>query len=217
MGIIRRISNKLKFVSAYFFLRHIYNIRYSKYVFKCDGTLINCKLNIRGNGHKIIIAKNCLLKNVRIDITGNNHTLLIDENCRFIESGRIRMSEENGLISIGKNLETSNVFLTTGENNTSIQIGDDCLFSANIVIRSSDGHSIIDSESRRINMGGNVIIEDRVWLGYGVTILKGAHIGSDSVVGTQSLVSKRFPSHSLLAGIPAKIIKTDISWNFKII
>ena len=72
------------------------------------------------------------------------------------------------------------------------------------------------NRTHRLNPGGEVIIDDRVWLGYGVNILKGTHIGCDSVVGTQSLVSKlTSPPHSLLAGIPAKVIKTDISWDFK--
>ena len=53
------------------------------------------------------------------------------------------------------------------------------------------------------------IIEDRVIVGMGSTIMNGAKIGQDSIVGANSLVTERkeFPPGSLIMGSPAKVIR----------
>ena len=57
---------------------------------------------------------------------------------------------------------------------------------------------------------GGVLIEDDVYIGSNVTILDGVRIGSHSVIGAGSVVTKSIPSNSVVVGNPAKIIhKTD--------
>ena len=52
-----------------------------------------------------------------------------------------------------------------------------------------------------------VVIEDGVWCGANVTILKGVTIGRGSVVAAGAVVTKSFPPYSIIGGIPAKLIK----------
>ena len=52
-----------------------------------------------------------------------------------------------------------------------------------------------------------VVIEDDVWCGANVTILKGVTIGHGSVVAADAVVTKSFPPYSIIGGIPAKLIK----------
>lgn len=73
-----------------------------------------------------------------------------------------------------------------------VLIGEDCMFSSNISIWTSDGHAIFDKEGKLINVGGDVIIGDHVWVGHGVKFLKKTFINNDSVVGSSSLVTKQF-------------------------
>ena len=47
----------------------------------------------------------------------------------------------------------------------------------------------------------------------GVTILKGVTIGEGAIVAAGSLVNKDVPPHCLVAGIPAQVVKSDVSWN----
>lgn len=54
---------------------------------------------------------------------------------------------------------------------------------------------------------GNVIIEDNVWIGANATVLSGVTIGEGSVIAASSLVNKDVPPYSVVAGIPAKIIR----------
>ena len=54
----------------------------------------------------------------------------------------------------------------------------------------------------------DVTIEDNVWLGYGVIVMKGVTIGENSIIGMNSIVTRDIPANSIAAGSPAKVIKT---------
>ncbi|HHQ4902893.1 TPA: acyltransferase, partial [Aeromonas veronii] len=53
---------------------------------------------------------------------------------------------------------------------------------------------------------GTITIDDHVWIGLGVTILKGVYIGEGAVIAAQSVVTKNVDAYSIVAGNPAKII-----------
>jgi acetyltransferase-like isoleucine patch superfamily enzyme len=57
------------------------------------------------------------------------------------------------------------------------------------------------------HIGKPVIIEDDVWVGCNVTLLKGITIGKGAVVGAGTLVSKDIPAYAVVVGNPARIIK----------
>ena len=71
-------------------------------------------------------------------------------------------------------------------------------------------HNFEDSEKRIDEQGVSttpVVIEDDVWIGANVVILPGVRVGTHSVVAAGAVVTKEVPPHSIVAGIPAKIIK----------
>ena len=96
-----------------------------------------------------------------------------------------------------------------------IHIGKDCLFAWDVKLRANDGHSIIDIESNTaINIPKEIIIGDHCWIGEGVKILKNTQISSNSVVGGFSVVTKKFlQKNVVVAGTPAKIVKSNITWD----
>jgi acetyltransferase-like isoleucine patch superfamily enzyme len=53
-----------------------------------------------------------------------------------------------------------------------------------------------------------VVIGDDVWIGANAVILPGVTIGNHCVIAAGAVVTKDVPPHSLVAGVPAKIIKT---------
>ena len=92
----------------------------------------------------------------------------------------------------------------------SVEIGVDTIIAWDVYITDSDWHIIGNNPHQK-----NVVIGDHVWIAVGVKVLKGAIIGAHSIVGCSSVVmSGDYPSQVLIAGVPARIMKTNIpSWN----
>ncbi|RSL61943.1 hypothetical protein CEP54_005973 [Fusarium duplospermum] len=72
----------------------------------------------------------------------------------------------------------------------------------------SVGHSQgVDEYGKRLSNGSDVIIGDYVWIGAGVTILPGIEIGSHSVIGAGSVVTKDVPAFCVAHGNPARVTR----------
>lgn len=57
----------------------------------------------------------------------------------------------------------------------------------------------------------DVVIEGDTWIGMSVTILKGVTIGRGSVIAAGAVVTKSCPPYSILAGVPAKVVRRRFS------
>ena len=71
-------------------------------------------------------------------------------------------------------------------------------------------HNFSDTQKRIDEQGVStnpVTIEDDVWVGANAVILPGVTIGEHCVVAAGAVVTKDVPPHSLVAGVPAKVIK----------
>lgn len=54
---------------------------------------------------------------------------------------------------------------------------------------------------------GNIVIDDDVWIGFGVTILSGVHIGQGAVIAAGAVVVSDIPPYAIAGGVPARVIK----------
>jgi O-antigen/teichoic acid export membrane protein/acetyltransferase-like isoleucine patch superfamily enzyme len=91
----------------------------------------------------------------------------------------------------------------------SITIGNRVICGANCSIIDSDRHPL-DPNSRTQNgtvRPEPIVIEDDVWLGMNVVVLKGCTIGAGTVVAANSVVTRSLPAGILAGGIPARFIK----------
>lgn len=185
-------------------------VDYSNVLFKT----VNVKFN--GNNNTVIIGKNAKLLNVSVYIKGSGHTLTIGDNC-IIQNTKLWFEDDNSTISIGAGTDMRGAAIAVTEPSGNISIGAGGLFAAGLDIRNGDSHSILDKTTgKRINYASDITIADRVWIGRDVSILKGAKISTESVIGTRSLVpGKQYPPNSLIAGIPAKVVKENITWDAK--
>ena len=62
-------------------------------------------------------------------------------------------------------------------------------------------------DNRNATYGRPIVIEDKVWIGIGATVLPGVHIGYGSIIGANSVVTHDVPPMTIVGGNPAKIIK----------
>ena len=116
-----------------------------------------------------------------------------------------------------KNIELGNdVYIGPGAKFsaiTSIIIGNKVMFGPNVTIMGGDhnisqlGKYMFDVEEKLPDNDKPVIIEDDVWIGANVIILKGVLIGKGSVIGAGSVVTKDVESYSINIGSPSKKVK----------
>jgi acetyltransferase-like isoleucine patch superfamily enzyme len=170
------------------------------------------KIDIVGNNNVIIFGEGTYLSNVFVYIRGNNHRLEIGHDC-YYTGGSIWFEDNNCTVTIGDKTTVESAHIAAIENYSTISIGDFCMLSRNVEIRTSDGHIIIDRISgNRINFPESVRLHNHVWIGANVTILKGAEIKENSIIGIGSIVTSMIPEYCIAAGVPAKVLKTDVNW-----
>lgn len=85
-----------------------------------------------------------------------------------------------------------------------VRLGRKVLVSWHVTIMDSDMHDMSNTNAERIK---TVEIDDYVWVGTGAIIMPGVKIGSHSIIAASSVVNRDVPSHTLVAGVPAEIIR----------
>ena len=90
-----------------------------------------------------------------------------------------------------------------------ITIGNDCYITANCQFITHDGGTLIlRKEVPDLEITAPITIGNDVYIGLNTTILAGTKIGNRCIIGACSLVKGEFPDNSVVAGVPAKVIKT---------
>ena len=160
-----------------------------------SGNVYDCSIRIEGDGNKVIIGNDCIVRCREIWVRGSGCEIVIGDNTHLMGHS---------------------IFVCQGIQNY-IHIGKDCLFSTNVQIWNSDTHTILNSEGEVINPCNPIAIGDHVWLGQNVSVLKGVAIGEYSVIGMSSVVTKSIQEHSVAAGNPAKRIDDCYDWNIELV
>lgn len=99
----------------------------------------------------------------------------------------------------------------------SLSIGERVVFGPNPTIITGDhrinvvGKFILDSHDKLPENDAPVCIEDDVWAGANVVILKGVTVGRGSVIAAGAVVTKSCPPYSIMGGVPARVIKFRFS------
>ena len=185
-----------------------------------EGNSYNCQskrgnrfvIKVAGNKNSIQMGKECLLTNTHIRMSGDNNHLIIEDKVRFMGPCKIIMGG-NATLHIKWNAGIRGVeFNLMGAN---IEVGELCMFSYGITLRNHDSHRILDPETKEIlNPPKNIVLGKHIWVAQNATILKGCHIADNSVIGFGSIVNKSCNPGSVITGIPARVIKEGITWDY---
>lgn len=143
-------------------------------------------------------------KETRLKIEGRAEMIVTDSFDML--AGSYIVVVEGGKLIVHGGFINENVQITCG---STIEIGKGCAIGRDVVIRSFDGHTI-DREDYSIS--APIKIGENVWIGQGAQILKGVNIGAGAIVAAGAVVSKDVPPHSIVGGVPAKVIQENISW-----
>ncbi len=126
----------------------------------------------------------------------------------YVEKDAIISIKEQGQITIGSYFYMNHYSIidcyyqiTIGNR---VQIGPHCYIT-------DFDHDLMVDLDRPFHRGDKVfaavVIEDNVWIGAGVTILKGVTIGKNAVVAAGSVVTKNVAPNTVVAGVPASFKK----------
>lgn len=146
-----------------------------------------CKLT---GGDKIEIGEKSIFGDNVMMSVWDDGKLIIGKNCRINSYNHITCRRK---ISIGDNFLTGMYVVITdnnhGLNNTKAELD-------------------IAPWERQLSSKGEVVIGRNVWIGDKVSILSGVHIGDGAIVASNAVVTSDVPAYSIVAGIPAQIIKS---------
>lgn len=136
---------------------------------------------------------------------------------RSIVSCRIDFDGREGRVQIGDRCFIGASHLVCREK---ITLGDDVIISWGVTVVDHNSHAL-EWEHRRNDVADwargekdwqhvevrPVVIHDKVWIGFGASILKGVVIGEGAVIGAGSIVTRDVPPYTVVAGNPARPIK----------
>jgi len=116
----------------------------------------------------------------------------------------------SGLTKSGKLRISSGTYVnryTIIDAHESVEIGTDCMIGPSCFITDGDhGMSLGIPVGQQPMVTARVVLEEGVWLGAGVKVLKGVTIGRHAVVGAGAVVTRDIPENSISAGVPARVI-----------
>lgn len=147
-------------------------------------------------GSSIAIGKRCKFNSAPwSNFMGLNHSCILTT------------LSEQAVIKIGEGCGFSGSVIAAAK---SVTIGDGVLVGANTFISDTDWHAV-DHERRAagdLGVSSPVVIEDFVWFGANVVVLKGVTIGKASMIAANSVVTKSVPANVMAGGVPARVIKS---------
>lgn len=186
----------------------LYNFQ-GKKIFAHHNTQIKGIKNIQVNGH-LTIGKEY------VGFLDGNERTLLNIKGKLIINGTVSIGKGCRL-DIGKNaICTLNSCTINCETRLIIMhnltVGKKSTISWRCELLDEDFHEI-DYEGKKFKPSG-ITIGEYVWVGCYTRFLKGSAVGSDSVVASGAVVTEDYSEKKkiLLAGSPAKVIKTDINW-----
>ena len=202
-------------------ITHCYVIgKNNKIIFMKDGKEIKkffmpkgIEISVKGDNNIVILEKPIRFSNTKVSVRGDNNVLSIKKTNRPLKD--VKIGVDNGsevYINENSSIGQGDFYLIANGNYKTkhkVVIGKNFRAGKDTIIRTSDGHSLIDPETKlATNEPQDVIIGDNVWIMSRCMLAKGAKIPNNSAVAAYSFVNKKFDEENiLLAGIPAKIIK----------
>lgn len=165
---------------------------------------INLRGNFSLNAHRIkkskaealFIAEECSQFIVNGDFSAYYGTEI-----RIFKNARLMLG--SGYMNAGSQIRCQNF----------ISIGENVAIARGVIIMDTDAHLIIYTDGLESNIRKPITIGNNVWIGTNAIILKGVTIGDGAIIAAGAVVTKDVPPRSIVAGVPAKVIKENITWS----
>jgi hypothetical protein len=171
-----------------FVFRGWFRVRYFGKVKFGRGVVMNWRFKFRGRG--------CLE-------VGDGCNLWAHE-----EWNRFFTYDKGAVVRVGAGTRLNGV---TVQCRRGVEVGERCLIGSAMLI-DNDFHSVdwrYRNDSAHVKSAA-ILVGDDVWIGGQAVLLKGVHVGGKAVVGFRAVVTKDVPEKAVVAGNPARVVKTLI-------
>lgn len=169
-------------------------------------------IRVAGSHNLVELGEAARLYDVSIDIRGSNCRLSIGDGC-ILKGASIELSEDETCLSLGSRSTVTESRLVVTDRRARIQVGADCMIALHSQIRCGDGQTIYDmADGAILNRAEYIEIGDRVWITADCQAMRNIRIGSGSIIASGSVIAEDVPENVVAGGIPARVIKTGISW-----
>jgi len=174
---------------------------------KAVSRLVRLRIGLR-HGGRVRFGRS-VIANHRLDVRGKGSVTIGDDANLYAFVGRTRLYTRSpaARIVIGRNVRLNGTTIQAAE---LIEIGDDCILGdANVM--DTDMHPI--DADRRHNPAARIrtapiVMERNVWVGGQAAVLQGVRIGENSVVGFRAVVTSDVPPNVVVAGNPARVVRS---------
>lgn len=178
--------------------------------------------------NNVCIDKSTILDGVILDIRDPKPDYqFLEVGKENILQGQFIFEKDSGHIKIGNNVHVGSGTKMISIN--SIEIGNDVTIAWDCTIYDHNSHSVywherkndtrqeyrdyfecrntIQNKDWSVVKSAPIVIKDKAWIGFGVTVLKGVTIGEGAVIAAGSVVVKDVPDYTVVGGNPAVVIK----------
>lgn len=170
------------------------------------------KIELFGDNNHIEWAPDASMLKCRVVVLGSNNEVKFGPKARIGNSTFwIHGSDSKVCIETEVSVNESEIILT--EDRSRIRIGAGTMLGPQCAIRCGDGHAIFEKETGEIlNRAISIELEENVLVGTRAQILKNVRIGMGSIIGACAVVTNDVPSGCIATGVPAKVIRSGVTW-----
>jgi acetyltransferase-like isoleucine patch superfamily enzyme len=166
---------------------------------------------VRGNSGVARLGRNArIMGSLEIIFDDSSSLGSLDIGERFCSENDVTLAPRGGSIQIGHNCFVGKGTLIQATSGTSVLIGDDVMV-ANMVTIVASNHSTSDRTTpmkRQPEFGVGIRIGSDVWIGAHAVLTDGIDVGDGAVVAAGAVVTRDVPAYAIVAGVPARQIRS---------
>jgi acetyltransferase-like isoleucine patch superfamily enzyme len=178
---------------------------------EAGGEMASSSIEFSGVGNVLVVENGTKLRNTRLRFLGNGSVIYLRRSDLYTRL--VASVFDDSVVYLGPGCSFTSPARFIASERKHVVVGSDAMFSSRVTFRTADPHLVYSThDHRRVNPSRSVWIGDHVWLGEDSLFLKGARVGSGSIVGARAVVTRKVPSNTSAGGVPTSVIGTDIFW-----
>jgi acetyltransferase-like isoleucine patch superfamily enzyme len=164
----------------------------------------------------VVVAVGSALRSISTLLVGGDSAVVyVDAGCE-LTAGEIYCGGGSTIVLHGP-LVATRCAVVDARNGGSVVAAPEQLWAADVYVATDDMHRLEDrTTGERLNpFGASIRLGRHVWLCKDAVVTGHVEVGDGAVVAMRSVVrGQKVPAHSVVAGVPAKVVRDDVAWTY---